>query len=56
MEAFANNLAVRSMNQEDGHSAMRWGTTIFDIFIRSPVRLTRSYDRLKSKKVASELG
>ena len=52
MEHFTRTLALRSMNQAYSHSVKRWGTPIFDIFIRSPVRHTRSYARLKSKKVA----
>ena len=40
MEPFTRTLAVRFMNQEDGHSVKRRGTPIFDIFIRSPIRQT----------------
>ena len=52
MEQLTRTLAVRFMNQEDRHSVKRHGAPIFDIFIRCPVRQTRSYARLKSKKVA----
>ena len=52
MEPFTLTLAALLTNQEDNHSVKRRETTIFDIFIRSPVRKTRSYARLKSKKVA----
>ena len=44
--------AVRFINQEDSHSVKRWGTPIFDIFVRIPVRQARSYVQLKSKNVA----
>ena len=52
MEPFTHTLAVRLMDQDDSHSVKRRGTPIFDIFIRSPARQTRSHDRLKLKKVA----
>ena len=52
MEPFTRTLVVRLMNQEDSHSVKRRGMPIFDIFIRSPVRQTRSYALLKSKKEA----
>ena len=52
MQQLTHTQAVRFMNQVDSHSVNRWGTTILDIFIRSPVRQTRSNARLKSKKVA----
>ena len=52
MEPITRTLAAQFMSHGDGHSLKRRGTPIFDIFIRSPVRQTRSYARLKSKKVA----
>ena len=52
MEPFIRTPALRFMNHEECHSVKRQGTPIFDIFIRSSVRLTRLYARLKSVKVA----
>ena len=46
------SLNVRFMNQEVCHSVKKRGTPIFSIFTRSPVRLTRLYSQLKSKKVS----
>ena len=40
-ESFIHTLAVRFMSQEDNHSVYRRKTSIFDIFIRSPVRQTQ---------------
>ena len=53
MDPFTRTLAVRFMNQDDSHYVKRRGTPAFDIFMRSPVRQTRSHARLKSKKVAT---
>ena len=51
MEPFTRTLAVRFMNLEDIHPVKRRGTTIFDIFMMSTERQTRSYAQLMSKNV-----
>ena len=52
MEPFTHTPAVRFAKQEDSQTVMRRSSPIFYIFIRSPVLQTRSYARIKSKKVA----
>ena len=52
LDPFTRTLAALFMNHEDSHSVKRRRTHIFEIFITSPVLKTRSYARLKSKKVA----